>query len=137
MKDNIKRKAKFNEVYTKDEQGNFIYKDMGKLYIGDITLEQFVNQTQKYYDTVTNEIHYLKDLLKDAQFIHPDKRYAVVGVKNGYICEGGTHVVELTVDENELYKGYCEIVQEGNVKKAVINDKQKARYLKTFEGGII
>lgn len=134
--DTIKKQSKVHQVYVQDTDGNFKFIDMDKIKLSNgLTLLKFMEDVNGFYQDTTNNIQYLIDLMKDAQFVYPDKQYAIVGEKNGYICEGTKHIVELTVDEKELYKGYCKIYKEGNVLKVVIDEKQKQRYLKTFEGG--
>ena len=134
--DKIKRRAKVNQVYIKDTDGNFKFVDMDKIKLSNgVTLLEYIDTTTKYYEDVSHNIDTVINLLKDAQFVYPDREYRVVGERNGYIAQGTKYVVELTVDEVELYKGYCKIVKEGNVLKVEIDERQKQRYLKTFEGG--
>lgn len=134
---NAVKRAKQGQVYTKDSQGNVKFVDIDNMIIktnqGGITLRNYFNKLQAQHESQNNQILHITDLLKDAQFVYPNKQYAVVGLINGYICVGNEYVVELTVAPEELYKGYCKIEEY----KVVIDEDKKAEYLKTFEGGIL
>ena len=136
QKNAIKR-GKVGQVYVKDLQGNTVFMDVDSIPIttryGETTLKQHIERTEKLLQDTIAQYQNLIEVLQGTQFIHPDRQYVVVGLKDGYICVGTEYVVELTVDIAELYKGYCRIEDY----KVVVDEKQKERYLNTFEGGIL
>jgi len=126
------KKANVGQIYIKNKDGNVEFKNFDEMLInGKITLKQHLHDVEERHSFLVAQYQALHDSLKGALFISPNKRYIVVGLNNGYICKGTDYVVELTVRESELYKGYCKIENFATV----IDNEMKIKYMSTFEGG--
>ncbi len=130
------KRATQGQVYTKQADGNVKFVEIDNMIIKtkkcDITLRTYFNEIDKRHNDLIEQYTALINSLQDAQFVFPDKQYIVVGLKNGYICKGNDYVVELTVELEEVYKGYCKIDNH----KIVIDEQRKKLYLDTFKGGV-
>ena len=128
------RKANVGQIYIKNNKGNVEFMDFDQMLInGEITLSQHLHDVEERHSIIVAQYQALHGLLKDSLFISPNKQYIVVGLNNGYICKGNDYVVELTVDEKEIYKGYCKIENFA----IVIDNEMKQEYINTFKGGIL
>ena len=126
------KRASIGQIYIKDKMGNVSFINAFDLQMKEgLSLSQFMIDHDTMYADITSKFNDLINSLEDAQFVYPGKQYAVVGLKNGYICNGNGYVVELTVPIEELYKGYCMI--ESHI--VVIDNDMKQKYLDTFKGG--
>lgn len=100
-------------------------------YIVELMRLRAENKVYEEQITKTCKKHKV-EYLSDIRYIDPTKHYIVVDLNGEYICKGNKYIVELSIPESEIYKGYCMI----NNHKIVIDHMKKIEYTNTL-GGVI